>query len=302
MTRRRLATFTLIYGALACACATNRPAAYGGALVDRLQTAIRGAGGRVGVGAMWLDSGATVLLRGDEHFPMQSVYKLPIAMAALAAVDRGVLALEQDIRVTRDDLIPEAGHSPLRDAHPAGDVDVSVKDLLRLAVSESDGSASDVLLRLVGGAARVSAYVGSLGVEDMAIVDRERDISTVWEVQYRNFASPRAALALLRVLAQGRGLSSSSRTLLLELMTSTGTGQRRIKGGVPRGTRVAHKTGTSGTANGITAATNDIGLVTLPDGGTLAVAVFVSDSPAPDDLRDGVIAEIARELWQAHGR
>lgn len=51
--------------------------------------------------------------------------------------------------MTRDELIPEAGHSPLRDAHPGGDVDVGVKDLLRLAVSENEGSASDVLLGLM---------------------------------------------------------------------------------------------------------------------------------------------------------
>jgi beta-lactamase class A len=92
--------------------------------------------------------------------------------------------------------------------------------------------------------------------------------------------------------------------LLLGWMTETATGPRRIKGRLPPGTPVAHKTGTSSTRNGLTRATNDAGLVTLPDGRHLALAVFVSDSPADEGAREGVIAEIARaarDCWAAAG-
>ena len=80
-------------------------------------------------------------------------------------------------------------------------------------------------------------------------------------------------------------------------MTETGTGAHRIKGMLPADAVVAHKTGTSGTAAGVTAATNDVGIVTLPDGRHLAIAVFVSDSTADEAAREGVIAKAARAAW-----
>ena len=104
-------------------------------------------------------------------------------------------------------------------------------------------------------------------------------------------------VVLLRALHEGRGLSEPSRALLLRLMTQTPTGSRRIKGLLPVGTVVAHKTGTSGTVKGLTPATNDVGLVTLPNGRHLAVAVFVSDSMANDSAREKVIARVARAAW-----
>uniref|UniRef100_A0ACD5H150 Serine hydrolase n=2 Tax=Desertifilaceae TaxID=1969992 RepID=A0ACD5H150_9CYAN len=80
-------------------------------------------------------------------------------------------------------------------------------------------------------------------------------------------------------------------------MTETPTGLKRIKGLLPEGTVVAHKTGTSGTVEGVTAATNDVGLVTLANGRHLAIAVFVSDSTADQATREAAIAQIARAAW-----
>ena len=74
-------------------------------------------------------------------------------------------------------------------------------------------------------------------------------------------------------------------------------GAGRLKGELPAGAAVAHKTGTSGTHDGLTRATNDVGILTLPDGRHALVAVYVSDSPAPLSVREGVIAKIARAVW-----
>jgi beta-lactamase class A len=86
------------------------------------------------------------------------------------------------------------------------------------------------------------------------------------------------------------------RWLLYEMSIAV-TGPNRIKGLLPKGTIVAHKTGTGGTNDGLTSATNDIGIIYLPNGKHLAVAVFVSDSPADDKTREGVIARIAKASW-----
>src|SRR5205814_4162084 len=93
-----------------------------------------------------------------------------------------------------------------------------------------------------------------------------------------NWATPKGALALLAALQSKRKLSAESQTLLLKLMTESIPGAKRLKGELPAGTVVAHKTGTGGTQNGITSATNDIGIITLPDARHLAVAAFISDS------------------------
>jgi beta-lactamase class A len=242
-------------------------------------------------------TGAAVQIGADEHFPMQSVYKFPIGMAVLHEVDQGKLKLDQPVTIRKSELAPASLHSPIRDEHPGGDFTVPLRDVLRYAVSESDGTASDVLLRVIGGPQKVQAYLSTLGVTEIRVVNTEMEMARDDKAQYRNWATPRAAVQLLQAFYEGRGLSQGSRQLLLELMTKTGTGPNRIRGMLPVGTPVAHKTGTSGTVGGVTAATNDIGLVTLPNGKTLAIAIFISDSPENTAAREAAIAQIAREAW-----
>ena len=261
----------------------------------------RNARGRVGASVLLIETGEMISHNASARFPMQSVYKLPIGMAALDRVDKGVLALEQRVRVEPAEFVHPGQRSPLRDANPRG-AEVSVGELLRLAVSESDGTASDVLLRLAGGAPGVMKYLRGLGVDGVVVRDTEREIGRDSATQYRNWATPAAAVSLLRALHKGRGLTEGSRALLLRLMTETPTGLKRIKGRLPAGTLVAHKTGTSGTRNGVTAATNDIGIITLPDGRHLAVAVFVADARADQETREDVIARIALAAWEWAGR
>ncbi|MBD2312051.1 class A beta-lactamase, subclass A2 [Desertifilum sp. FACHB-1129] len=265
-------------------------------LRDRIEQISRTAQGQVGVTATVLETGESVTLNGEQQFPMQSVYKFPIAMAVLSQVDRGTLNLDRKVRVETRDFALERQHSPIRDQHPQG-VELTLAELLKYMVSESDNTACDVLLGLVGGPEVVTQYLRDLGINDMVVANTEREIGQDNAVQYRNSATPDAAVALLSRLHEGQGLSASSQALLLQWMTETPTGLKRIKGLLPEGTVVAHKTGTSGTVEGVTAATNDVGLVTLANGRHLAIAVFVSDSTADQATREAAIAQIARAAW-----
>ncbi len=267
-------------------------------LAGDLDILSRPAKGHVGVSAQVVGTKKPIGFHDADHFPMQSVYKFPIAMAVLNAVDRGALGLGQQARVAKWELVPAALHSPMRDEHPSGDFDTTVRDLLRYAVSESDGSASDVLLRILGGPAKAQAYLDSIGIQEVVIANTEMEMSRDDTLQYRNWASPRGMVHLLKAFLDGKGLSRTSQALLLQLMTQTPTGPQRLKGLLPAGALVAHKTGTSGTKNGITAATNDVGIISEPGRPTLIVAVFVSDSPAATEVREGVIAKIASQLWR----
>jgi beta-lactamase class A len=250
----------------------------------------------VGVSAVLLESGETIAsLNPHDHFPMQSVYKLPISMGVMRAVESGRIKLGDKVSISKSDFIGRAAHSPIRDKFPRG-TSLTVEELLRYALVESDGTASDVLMRLAGGAAAVQTYLTGLGIKEMIVLDTEQAFTQDHALQFRNYATPEAAVALLRALYERRGISEASQTLVLKLMTESTTGPKRLKGLLPAGTLVAHKTGTSGTEKGITAATNDIGIITLPNGKHLAITVFVADSPADEATREGVIAKIAQAI------
>jgi beta-lactamase class A len=266
-------------------------------LAPELERIEKESGGTLGAAARLVETGETVAWNGDAHFPMQSVCKAPIGMAVLHEVDAGRLSLDAAVRVEPVDLVPSGMHSPLRDAHPQGAVDVPLRELLRLSVEESDGTASDVLLRVLGGKAKAQAYLSSLGIEGIRIETTESEVGRDYQAQYRSWASPHAAVQWLATLEQGKGLRPASRGLLLGWMRTTKTFPTRLKGRLPAGTEVAHKTGSSGSRDGVSAATNDIGIITLPDGRHLAVAVFLRDSKASAEERDAVIARVGRAAW-----
>lgn len=262
-------------------------------LRDQIKQISSAARGRVGVTATVLETGESVSLNGNQRFPMQSVYKLPIAMAVLERVDRGKLKLNKKIRVKTSDVVRG---SQILDQKSIG-VELTLTELLKYMVSDSDNTACDVLLRLVGEPKIVTQYLRALGVNDIIVSNTEQELRQDPAVQYRNDATPDAAVVLLRAFHEGKGLSKSSQALLRRLMIETSTGKKRIKGLLPNGTVVAHKTGTSATVKGVTAATNDVGLVMLPNGQNLAIAVFVADSTAEAAIREQMIAKVTRTVW-----
>lgn len=271
------------------------------ALQTELAKIAEAAKGRVGVGAVLLETGEAAYLDRHGQYPMQSVYKLPIAMAVLKMVDEGKVRIDQDVSITPADFVRQGFHSPIRNVNPQGVV-MPVGEIIRFSISESDGTASDVLLDLAGGPIEVQRYLAIVGNgKEMIVADSEKSISKDWETQYRNWSTPEASIQLLRALHERRaGLSEQTTSLLLRFMTETETGDRRIKRGLPEGAALAHKTGTGGTEKGITGATNDIGIITLPDGRHILLAVYVSDSPENGAVREKVIADIARavvEKW-----
>ncbi|MDT7603552.1 MAG: beta-lactamase class [Acidobacteriota bacterium] len=256
--------------------------------------------GRVGVAALVLETGVAVSLNPRDHFPMQSVYKLPIAMAVLRRVDEGKLKLDERVRVEKSDFVREGQYSPIRDKNPKG-AKLSVAELLRYAVAESDGTASDMLLNLAGGAQAVMAFLHEIKVSEINVVNSEKEIGRDWQTQYENWATPAAAVELLAAVNERRGLSAESQSLLWKLMVDSIRGEKRLKGQLPAGTVVAHKTGTGGTRDGVNSATNDIGIITLPNGRHAAIAVFVSDSPTDEATREAIIAKIAKAVWDKWG-
>ncbi|MEQ1923277.1 MAG: class A beta-lactamase [Pyrinomonadaceae bacterium] len=258
--------------------------------------------GKVGVAAVVLETGEAAFLNADGHYPMQSVYKLPIGMAVMDQVRLGKLDLDEVVGVTKDDMVREGMRSPLRDKSPNGG-EYTIRELIRLSLVESDGTASDVLLRLVP-PTDVQSYLNQIGIRDMKVVNAEKEIGKDWRTQYENYSTPTASVELLRWLdasrAHGPDADRHAFTEADELwhfMAISTPGPKRLRGLLPTNIIFAHKTGTGGTQNGVTGATNDIGIVEMPGSKHLAIAVFVSDSPADEKTREAVIAKIAKACW-----
>lgn len=250
----------------------------------------------VGVSVLGIEDARAASVNGDRHLPMQSVFKFPIALTILHEVDEGRLSLEQEINIQKSDLLPDTW-SPMRDKYPDG-VRMPLADILKYAVAESDNNACDILLKLFGGPLKVNDFMHSVGIKDISIRFNEEEMHRDWDAQFSNWITPVAATALLKVFYEEKILSPKSTGFLRDVMTATKTGTNRIKGQLPQETPVAHKTGTSDTnKEGVTAAVNDIGVVTLPDGRHFAIAVLVSNSMENTTSNEKVISDISRDAW-----
>lgn len=302
--------------------------------------------GKVGVGAMLIETGDAAYLNRTEHFAMQSVYKLPIAMAAAQQVDKGTVKFDSDISITPADYVRRGFHSPIRNLNPRGTV-MRFDDILRYSISESDGSANDVMLNIAGGPDKVQEYLTSIGISDVKVADSTKTISMDWESQYRNWATPEASVQLLQKLYDHQaGLSSAASGLVYSSLSESDTGRHRIRRGLPQGATLAHKTGTGGhpsevpgywhthsavnvekspgapvaklqktpvpkksrsgpsagddsddelpKSNEVISAVNDIGIITLPDGRHIILAVYINDSYSVNP--DQIIANIAKAV------
>jgi len=268
------------------------------ALQQRIATIAAEAHGKVSVACSLPGTVLNCDFNAHARPPMQSVFKAPLAFTALHVVERGKLSLDQPIRFRASDRIPGA-YSPLQDQYPAGEVDIPLRQLLSMAVSLSDNAAADIVLRVIGGPAVVDRYIKATGITGFHLKDNEAALHRDATAQYRNWFEPAGAVQFLRLLNDHPPLTPEHAALLLGWMRETPRANHRIGGQLPPGTVVMHKPGTSDTANGSTPATNDIGLIVLPDGRRLAIAIFVTDSAAGDAERDSVIARIARAAYDA---
>lgn len=250
---------------------------------------------KVGIALCDLSTQETYCILGDERFPMQSVYKFPIALAVLQGVEEGQWQLTDSLFISKSDL-PTGTWSPLRERYPEGENRLPIAELIRYTVSQSDNNGCDILLRMIGGPSQADNYLRNLGANDITIANNEAELQRDWQTQFSNWATPRAMLELLCRFSQEQLPGPQTHAFLWQTMTETVTGS--VRKFLPDGTIVAHKTGSSGrNSQGIVAAKNDAGILVLPDGRRVAYVIFITESAESDKTNDSIIAEIARMIF-----
>ncbi|MBP6397341.1 MAG: class A beta-lactamase, subclass A2 [Saprospiraceae bacterium] len=269
-------------------------------LRNKIQEIVSGKRALVGVSIIGPDGKDTLSIHGDKPFPMQSVFKFHIALAVLAEVDRGRFFLDQQIRVDKEELLPPVFWSPLRDENPNGGIFTLAK-LIQYSVSHSDNTACDVLIKLLGTPKTVEAYFKNNNIRDIQITYNEEDMQAKWENMFQNWTTPKAASETIKLFYENKNnlLSKESYNFFWKTNIETTTGNNRIKGRLPEGTIVAHKTGWSGThkETGITSAVNNIGIVFMPNGQNFIISVFVTESMENFDTNERIIADIAKAVY-----
>jgi beta-lactamase class A len=257
----------------------------------------------VGAVAIHIETGRRAALNAEMTFSTASTMKIPIASELLRRVDAGEEKLARMITIGRDEYAPGSGtlrplFRPPGDDQPA--VALSVRMLLELMLLISDNTATDLLLREVGGAEAVNARMKALGIEGLhlrggtkLLIEEMLANLAAFRKAPTNHSTPEAMSRLLVRIAKKQDLSPASADLLLDILKRCQTGDTRLKGILPKDTVVRHKTGSDG------AVTADVGIIELPDGaGHVALSVFAKSESKDGTVekRERAIAEIARTV------
>lgn len=243
-------------------------------------------GGRLGVALLSGEVGMILRHREAERFAMCSTFKAPLGAAVLAEVEAGRLRLKESIAISRNDLVP---HAPAVEQRlDAGEVSMPLDALIAAAMQASDNSAANLLLRRIGGPEGFTRFVRERGNTVTRLDRLEPELNENRPGDPRDTTSPEAMARLMREVLLGNALHEGSRAMLIQNMTATETGLRRIRAGLPEGWLAGDKTGTCGSAyNDVSIFWDDLGMPYL-------LSVYL-DRPSVQSVEaEAALAAVAR--------
>ena len=252
---------------------------------ERVAAIERTVGGRVGVAVLDTGSNKQVEYRAAERFPMCSTFKFLAAAAVLHRVDTNQEQLDRRISYGQVDLLPWA---PVTKEH-VNEGSMTLLDLCAAAISYSDNTAANLILKSLSGPAALTKYICSLG-DPMTRLDRtEPTLNTALEGDERDTTTPTWMLHDMQVLLLGDTLSVASRQQLEAWLIANTTGDSRLRAGLPKDWRVGDKTGT-----GRNGASGDIAIVRPPNRAPVLVVVYTHGSSAPPEKLNAVFAAVGK--------
>ena len=267
-------------------------------LETQLKEAIKGKKAEIGI-AVNIDGKDTVTVINDIHYPLMSVFKFHQALALADYMGKQKQSLETRLPIKKSDLKPDT-YSPLRDKYPQGEIEMSIADLLKYTLQQSDNNACDILFDYQGGPDAVNKYIHSLGIRECAIAGTETAMHEDLNLCYENWTTPLAAAELVEIFRKKPLFPNVYKDFIFQTMVECQTGQDRLVAPLlDKKVTVGHKTGTGDlNAKGQQIGCNDIGFVLLPGGRTYSIAVFVKDSEENNQANSKIIANISRIVYE----
>ena len=258
---------------------------------DKINNVINNKNAGIGVAILDLNSNESVVINGEEHFPMQSVFKFPIALKVLNDVDNDKIKLSDSIFISSAELKKKTW-STIQEKYPNGNIKMALSDIIYYMVAISDNIGCDVILKNNGGASSVNHYLRSIGIENMTIKINEAEQQAKPDKQVQNWTTPNEAINLLTMFYKHSLLKPATQNFLWETMKKTATGS--IKNKLSKGIIVIHKTGSAPNIKNGTAVNNDVGIMIFPNKKAVAYAIFIKDSKETSDTNYNIIAEIGK--------
>jgi beta-lactamase class A len=246
-------------------------------------------GGQIAVAALDTGSSKRLDYRLQERFPMCSTFKFLAAAAVLKRVDEGKENLERFIRYSSKDLLE---YAPVTKAH-LEDGGMTLGALCAAAIEQSDNTAGNLLLDVIGGPPGLTNFARSIGDQITRLDRKEPELNNAIPGDERDTTTPAAMCADMRRLLLADVLSESSRQQLEDWLQHNETGALMIRAAVPQTWSVGDKTGRC--ANG---ATNDIAILRPAVRAPILIAIYCIGSTAPGDDRAAAIAEAARAVLE----
>jgi len=265
---------------------------YMNSLTFKIQKAVWGKPCTVSAAVIYEDK---IWFHNDKKVPLLSVFKYFVALKVLEKIETEKLSLDDKILV-RPDMVSKTTYSPMLKKFTLP-FKISIADLMKFMMSESDNNAADILIDYAGGTKAIRGFLASYDFESIEIFADEKMMNEDIKAQYLNRA--RALDVILAVKSFRESiLSDEHKKFLDKIMIETVTGQDKIKAGLPSGVIFGHKTGTSSRKpDGVKIADNDAGFVILPDGKTYYIAVFVTESKMSDKENAVLIAQISKIIY-----
>jgi beta-lactamase class A len=252
---------------------------------NRIQSIEQRTGARIGVAALDTGNGKRLDYRSEERFPMCSTFKFLAAAAVLKRVDEGKEKLDRFVPYSAKDILE---YAPVTKAH-LKDGGMTLGALCAAAIEQSDNTAGNLLLDVIGGPAGLTSFVRGTGDEMTRLDRKEPELNSAIVGDERDTTTPAAMCSDLQQLLLRDVLSESSRHQLEDWLQRNETGGLMIRAGVPKMWTVGDKTGRG--ANG---AANDIAIVRPPDRAPILIAIYSMGSTSSADDRAATVAEAAR--------
>lgn len=265
------------------------------ALQTKVDSIAKSVKAKIAVASINVETGDTFYYNATDHVPTQSTIKFPLAIMIMRLVDSGKVSLDEKFTLTKEELAIPGGKTLTEALHGANTM--KIHSLLEYMTHVSDNISFFGLTRRVDGGKKIEEYIKSTGLQGIGVKQRVDEPYVDFENPYDTWCTPQDMAKLMVKFYKGELMSKTSTDTLRSIMERTTGGTKRIKGLLPEGTVVAHKTGSSDTRDGKTVAINDIGIITLPSGQHLAMAVYVHDITGDMEYGESVIAAIAKAIY-----